>query len=310
MPLTETARPLVVICIATHKRPRGLRRLLDGIGDLEFTDGSGPDVEVVVVDNDVGESAREVCGTRQHTSPRNITYLLEAKRGIARARNAAVTAACARNPTYIAFIDDDEVPDSLWLDRLGKAMSSFGADIITGPVLPRFEGHVACWKMEGGLFERPRYPSGTELTQARTGNVLISCRVFREMPRAFDESLQLAGGEDTEFFLRAAGAGYRIVWADNAIVYEWYPETRTRVLAILRRAYGVGHSWGRIKATRGPARNKALGALVKGLLIVPIAFVKGPVAIVEACVLVATGAGYLFGVAGVPYQQYAATQGE
>lgn len=48
------------ICIITLYRTEGLERLLSGLEELEFKKIPKPEIEVIVVDNDVNRSAFEV----------------------------------------------------------------------------------------------------------------------------------------------------------------------------------------------------------------------------------------------------------
>ncbi|MEO0842606.1 MAG: glycosyltransferase family 2 protein, partial [Cyanobacteria bacterium J06643_5] len=51
----------VAICIITCKRYEGLKRLLNGLNQLEFKLCKTPSVEIIVVDNDEDGSARQLC---------------------------------------------------------------------------------------------------------------------------------------------------------------------------------------------------------------------------------------------------------
>ena len=84
----------ICICIATHRRPQQLKRLLTSLIEQQ----EAPPFEVAVVDNDAGAPPRRL--------PPNfgITYLVEPVRGLARARNRSVAASTSK---FLAFIDDD-----------------------------------------------------------------------------------------------------------------------------------------------------------------------------------------------------------
>lgn len=297
------------ICVATYKRPIGLARLLRGIELLRFERAAEPFLEIIVVDNEAEGSAATTCAELGRTSRWPIVYVHEPRRGIAFARNAAVHTARARGADLIAVIDDDEVPEPAWLDELLAAMAQYQADVVTGPVLPLFEGHVAAWMLEGRFFESPRRPTGTRLDRAWTGNVLLCTRAFDEVGHAFDEDLGLSGGEDTDFFLRVSHAGCAIVWVDSAIVHEWNPETRTRTRWLLRRAYKIGAAWGAFRHSLQPSFRYAMRGLVKGLLLLPASVLQGRHAVVSSLQLVAVGVGYLVAKAGLRFDAYRQTDG-
>src|ERR1044071_8122277 len=68
------------------------------------------DYEVVIVDNCPDKTARALVETLKNTHT-TIVYLNEPRRGVAFARNTAVSAA---RGDYFAFLDDDECATSNW----------------------------------------------------------------------------------------------------------------------------------------------------------------------------------------------------
>lgn len=313
MPLSEraggvAAGPLAV-CVATHKRPHGLERLIDGLQALTFEKCAEPALEIVVVDNDPARSAQELCARLARTSRWPLFYVSEPRRGISFARNAAMQKARSRNAELIAFIDDDEVPSPTWLDELLAGLAHYQAGVASGPVLPLFEGPAPAWMLKGKFFERDRFETGTRRATSATCNVLFTSKVFDDGVTAFDESLGLSGGEDSDFFLRVANAGYPIVWIDSAIVHEWNPVTRTRTAWILRRSFNVGNNWAGFKHDLRPSARMAMRGLAKGILRLPASVLRGRHAIVSSLELIAVGVGYLVGRSGLRFERYRKTDG-
>jgi succinoglycan biosynthesis protein ExoM len=307
-PIADTG-PLAV-CIATHKRPQGLERLINGLQALTFERAPEPAVEIVVVDNDPAGSAKATCDRLAQTSRWPLFYVSEPRRGISFARNAAMEKARSRHAQYIAFIDDDEAPSPAWLDELLAGLDEYDAGVVAGPVLPMFESPVAPWMVKGKFFERARSETGSRRATVATCNVLFKTRVFDDGVGGFDETLGLTGGEDSDFFLRVANAGYPIVWIDSAIVHEWNPPTRTRTRWILRRAFNVGNNWAGFKQNLRPSARMALRGLAKGLLLLPVSVVRGRHEVVSSMELVATGVGYLVGKSGLRFERYRKTDGK
>lgn len=306
----EASAPKVTVCIASYRRPQGLSRLLEGLGRLTFVKSRSPRLNVLVVDNDADGSAAGVCETVGARIPWPVRYVREPRRGIATARNTAVRLA-APEADFIAFVDDDEVPDPVWLDELLSEQCATGADVVTGPTVPYFESAVPAWVLKGGFFDPPRYPSGATLNRAYTNNVLVRSQVFREMDRHFVEWLNLSGGEDVHFFLRATGRGYRVVWHNEAIVREWVPASRVNVRWLVQRAYRVGNGWSRCdRDLRGSAAYvalrslRAVGWICKALVLAPFGLVQGRHALVKRAQSAARGMGYLVGAAGIRYDEY------
>lgn len=307
--VSGTASGPLVVCIATHKRPHGLERLFDGLQAQSFERNSEPPIEIVVVDNDPARSAEELCARLAIASRWPLHYVSEPRRGISFARNKALATARSRNASYIAFLDDDEEPAPEWLDELLAGLVTYQADVVAGPVLPRFEAPVAPWMVTGGFFEKERSQTGTRRETAATCNVLFRTQVLDDGRRSFNEKLGLTGGEDTDFFMGVASAGHPIVWIDSAVVHEWNPVTRMRAGWILRRAFNVGNNWARLQHGTRPLARMALRGLAKGVVLFPVSVLRGRHAIVAALELIAVGIGYLAGGMGVHVERYKSTDG-
>jgi len=308
------AARVVVICVPTHRRPKMLGALLEGLGRLAFR-GPHPRARLVVVDNDPLGSARAVCDAAGPRLGWPLRYVLEPRRGIAVARNTAIREA-GPDADLIAFVDDDEVPDPRWLDELLRVQASHHADVVAGPAVPQFLPGAPPWLTRGGPFHRRRYRTGSRPRAVSTNNVLIRREVFARLG-GFDERLALIGNEDRHFFLRARRAGVRIVWADEALVHEWIPPSRARVRWLLRRKYRSGANTSLMHELLGASawRQTLLAAegcqaIVAGALLIPWAFAAGRPAIVWCLQEICRGAGMLAGVAGRRYERYRITDGE
>ena len=155
----------VAVCALTFRRPRGLASLLESLAAL---DDPGPDyrVRIVIIDNDPEQSARQAVEGAATSMPWEIVYAAEDRRGIPFGRNRAVT--MAGDADFVAFLDDDEIACREWLAELLRVQRSTAADVVTGTVLPAFETDPPTWMVEGGFFERRRYPTGHRLGYART----------------------------------------------------------------------------------------------------------------------------------------------
>jgi GT2 family glycosyltransferase len=296
----------VAICIGTFKRPALLRKLLTGISQLAFRKVSVPEIAVIVVDNDSSRTAEHTCG--EIPLPWSKKYVVEPRRGIARVRNTAVAEAC--NVQFIAFLDDDEVPDPFWLDELLSTQLQFEADVVAGPVLTDFSSDVPGWVRSGRFFDRATFPTGHSMDKCSTNNVLIRREVFDGVP-SFNEEFELTGADDTHFFMRVNRAGYRIVWARDAVVHEAISKTRANFAWLLQRGYRLGNSWSlcelsldrrfHARVTRGA---KAFAWTAKGLALLPLSLFQGKTAMVWALRTICYGAGQLSGLAGHKYQEY------
>ena len=222
----------ISVCICTYRRPELLERLL---ADLETQETAGLfSFSIVVVDNDAGESAREVVSTFARRTNRTVVYDIEPEQNISLARNRAV-----RNSVgdYIAFFDDDQFPQRDWLHSLYEAQKAYDADGILGPVKPYYDEVPPRWLVKGKFYERPIHESGRIIgwRSGRTGNVLLRREVLAGDPQPFDPRFG-SGSEDQDFFRRMIGKGYRFVWCNEAVGYEHVPPARWRRGFLLRRA--------------------------------------------------------------------------
>ena len=156
----------VCVCICTYKRPELLGRLLLALQNQETQDLF--DYSIVIVDNDHEKSAHAVVENIQKKNTIDIKYLNESQKNIAIARNMAVTHA---HGEFIAFIDDDEFPQTDWLLNLYQTLEKYKVDGVLGPVKPHFDKAPPGWLIKSKLCERPTHETGTVLdwNDTRTG---------------------------------------------------------------------------------------------------------------------------------------------
>ncbi len=306
----------IAVCVNTYLRPDGLERFLQALAGATFAN-SAPRVDVVVVDNDAEGSAREVCEHARDWLPFDLHYVVEKRRGIPQARNTALSVAMPL-ADFVVITDDDVEPTSGWLAELLRVQELYRADVVSGPNPPRFIESPPAWAVEGRFFESPRRATGTPIDKAATNNVLVRCETLERMDRLFDESLGLQGCDDTEFFRRVAREGHRMVWADDAIVYECIPATRTTLRWLLLRAYRLANGRGNpeLRRLEGVTRSwvfvNGLKCLARGAvsLTLAVALRQGAAARIHALLRLAGGMGWLTGLFGLRYREYVRVYGK
>lgn len=228
---TTNCVPHIAVCICTYKRPLFLNRLLKELSEQEtenrFT------YSIVVADNDQLESARPVVDDWKGKIPITIDYCAEPRQNIALTRNKAVENA---RGDFISFIDDDEFPIKTWLLTLFTTCEQTNADGVLGPVKPYFETEPPAWVVKGQFYDRPTYPTGyvIDWRKGRTGNVLLKRHIFDGSNQPFRQDLLT--GEDQDFFRRMIEQGYRFIWCNEALAYEFVPPIRWKRSFMLRRA--------------------------------------------------------------------------
>jgi len=316
VPAQTQERPLILVslCVATFRRPDGLDRLVRSLARVELSK-SQVALELNVVDNDPDGSAEPVCSNLRPEVGFPVNYHIEPRRGIPYARNRSV-AMIAPEADFAVFVDDDETVEPDWLEQLLRVQRERDADVVSGPVLPRFLSAPSPWIVKGRFFEHDRHQTGDRIDRAYTNNTLVRVEVLRRMAPQFDERMVLSGGSDKQFFRRVHEAGYRMVWANDAIVYEWVPQSRMSERWILQRAFRYGITTPLIERNVRPgwgpvARTFAIGCyrLCKGLLLLPLTLLFGRHLSLTCLRHICYGVGMLAGLFGMRYGEYRQTHG-
>ena len=227
----------IAVCIITYERPVFLRQCITSLLNQKV------DFDLYIIDNDKNKSAKRVVDFIQHDTHIKLNYISERNKGIPFARNKAIEVVKS-NYKYIAFIDDDEEADKLWLLNLYKAIKEYDADIITGPVVPTFKNDIPKI-VKSGNFLRTRtkqYVDGQIMKSCSTNNVIIKNKIFEKYPKPFNEKFENTGGSDAFFFEQVIREGFTIKWCNNAIVYEKYAQDRLSLKWNLMRSYRIGNS--------------------------------------------------------------------
>lgn len=298
----------VAVCIPTYRRPQSLRRLLLALSELQFREPT-PQVSVVVADNDPAQTARVVTNEMARQGAPRPQYVAEPRKGVAHVRNAAIAAAGAVD--FVAFIDDDEVPEPQWLAELLSVQRQTGADVVTGPVLPDYPAATPKWLLDSEFLAPLSGSSAVVRDWAATGNVLVRRSLALELG-GFDPEYGRTGGEDVQFFGRAAAAGALIVWAEHARVLEAVPPDRLVLAWHLRRAVREGNISARVAQELSPAgcsRSRRAVSDVRRLLRcglgAPVVYAVGRRAqALRGMRMACSAVGALAAEVGLVYEQY------
>jgi glycosyltransferase involved in cell wall biosynthesis len=315
--------PSVAICACTYRRPEGLAALLAGLARQQFTSEPRPGLHVVIADNEGSGEVQLLCERFRAETAIPLTYVHEPVRGISHARNACldhIPEAC----DFFAFIDDDEVPDPDWLERLLEAQRRTRADVVQGSIVPVFEPEAPRWLVDGGFLGWPRrnwrgtppeLAEDQDLPEAYTNNVLVRRAAVACLGLRFDPGFALAGGGDSHFFQALHAAGSRIVYAPRAIVRESVPAERATLWYRMRLEYRIAISplKAKARASKGMAprrlrrlwRDSGMGKLASGIgcLVRSGARLDADRAVV-GCLRLAYGAGQFARTLGLSYHIY------
>jgi succinoglycan biosynthesis protein ExoM len=262
-----------------------------------------------VIDNDLTGSACEFCEQIAPKFKWSLKSEIESQRGVSYARNHAISAASA-DAEFIVTIDDDEAPEPQWLEELLLVQQKYNADIVTGPVVPVFlDEDIPNWVKQGEFFELKRYPTGHLMQLAFTNNVLVRGEILRNLGKPFDERFAITGGEDSDLFMRLYLAGYKIVWANDAIVHESIPKHRTTMKYILERGYRSWSIQSLLEKELYPSFKiqvirvlKGMGLIAIGILLIIPSLFQGKHAFVKALRAIWRGCGTMSGLRGILHE--------
>jgi glycosyltransferase involved in cell wall biosynthesis len=207
-------------------------------------------VELVVVDNDVLDSARPIVADLAKAAVIPVTYVHEPRPGVANARNAAL--AVSRGE-FLAFLDDDEEAMPLWLAELLSVQQRFDADVVFGPIQGRTPGAALRHKAFFETFYSRFGPSQDVLIQRHygCGNSLVRRAAIPASERPFDTAFNRRGGEDDVLFSTMRRQGARFAWAARASVWEDPGANRLTLSYTLRRGFAYGQGATSLRAAFG-----------------------------------------------------------
>ncbi|WP_439574513.1 glycosyltransferase family 2 protein [Phreatobacter sp.] len=301
-----------VVVVPTFRRPA---MLADTLASLEAQETS-VSFAVVVLENDA--AGREgLAVARRVFAARRLTGLaaVEPRQGNVHAINAGFALALERFPAadFFLMIDDDEVATPGWLDLMVKAAEAQDADIVGGPVQPRFHPGAGSQFRRHPVFWPSIDRTGPVAMIYGTGNCLLRRRVFARVGLpALDERFNFLGGGDLDLFDRCRRAGLGFYWVQEALIVETVPPERTRVGWVLRRGMRIGTINRAVERKNAAGMAGRLRILAKDLAIVPAALMRALAVLVRtgnplaAAHPLAVSAGRLTSALGFEPQPYKA----
>ena len=230
----------LVVCICTYRRPEPLARLLRRIGESAAAAEDLVTTTVLVVDDDSMRSAESTVA--QFSSNVEVHYEYSGSGNISTARNRAV-AAGSRIGDWLAFVDDDCLPDIDWIRQLVVMQRETGVDCVSGRCIDEAPPGARAWLTdEPFLSGFPDDRDGDDIDMGFLKNTLISATFLRTASIRFDVELGRAGGEDVMFFHDCHAAGLRHKYSARATVREMVPAERSTLRYQLRHAFWYGNT--------------------------------------------------------------------
>jgi len=231
---------LYSICVATYKRLGLLEKLLYSLSKQNLPKSA--ELEIIVVDNDKGLSARKVVSMCENTEQTTYYYYSQPKKNISLTRNIAVEHAAGE---FLLFIDDDEIADIQWINNLIRCLKNYDADGVFGRVVSYFDDETPEWTRKSFFYNRPTPPTGTIAAHTRTTNCIIKVSVIKKIKGPFDLKYGITGGEDTHLFGMLIRQGAKFINCYEALTLEYVPPYRTTISWQLQRAFRLGNNFAR-----------------------------------------------------------------
>lgn len=230
MPLSSPngGLPVLSIVVPTFNRAALLPRVFAALLDQDF----GGDYEILVVDDGSGDATPQVLEEWARRNPLRLRTFAQKNSGPARARNHGAEQARGQ---ILVFIDDDCIAERSWLRELKQCIDATDAAAVAGTVVNDDEGWVGRYVNRESVIDHVLSTDGSVL-EVITGNVAVRTEAFRRLG-GFDETIRVAGGEDTEFSVRLRDSGLRIARAKQARVYH---DSRVGLKEYLRMIYRHG----------------------------------------------------------------------
>jgi glycosyltransferase involved in cell wall biosynthesis len=243
--------PMCSVIICTRENPNGLRRCLESL-----TKQDHPRFAVWVIDN--ASSSRDTQDVVNSFQPRlNINYVIESRPGLSRARNTALRQKL--DGEFVAWLDDDEVADQMWLSELMRAFHGRPRILAaSGSVVPaeldtpaqvwfeQFGGHSkgrgftpqefspATWADQHPLYPLPPFGVGA--------NMAFRTDALRRIG-SFDEALGAGtpakGSEDTKMISDLMRSGGCVAYWPYALTRHFHRRSLEE-LRLQMRGYGSG----------------------------------------------------------------------
>ncbi|MCD6384878.1 glycosyltransferase [Candidatus Sumerlaeota bacterium] len=220
----------ISIIVIVYNAEKTIKECLESLVHLRFP---GSKFEIIVVDNASTDSTPAII----RSFP--VTYVYEARRNRASARNAGIRSASG---DIIAFIDADCVAHPDWLERL---VAKFDTDDkiggVAGALLSEPQSLVEKYIAYRRIVDQEKMLDKGRCCSppfALTANLAIRRKVLDTIGLFDDENLPITG-EDADLCWRMQWAGFRLVYEPHAIVWHKH---RSSIRQLFLQTYGYGFS--------------------------------------------------------------------
>jgi GT2 family glycosyltransferase len=221
----------VSVIVPTYRRPQQLQDCLEALASQNMEDPW----EVVVVDD--GTPEPPLPGVATLMAARGWRLVRQANAGPSAARNRGVREARGE---FVAFTDDDCLPEPAWLERLLLAARARPNALVGGTTVNGLTGDffAATSQLILDLVYEHFNAVPNDGYFLASNNILCSRAWFQEVG-GFDESFPRAGAEDRDFCDRWRMRGWPITWQPEARVEHRHAQSFRQFVDLYIR-YGRG----------------------------------------------------------------------
>jgi len=221
--------PLVSVVIVNYNGKEYISRCLEAVCRSSYTN-----IEIIIVDNGSEDGSVETLNKYRRKNSQIKLVLLNKNYGPSYARNRGVSES---KGDYLAFLDNDTVPDPDWIVPL---VNIFQKDMTVGacqckllllrePEKFDYAGDFLSQigflvqKVEGGEVDKGQVDKNFEILSAKSAGMAIRKDVFNQIG-GFDKDYFIYL-EETDLGWRTWLAGYRIIFVPDSVVYHEFGTT-------------------------------------------------------------------------------------
>ncbi|MBC2709798.1 MAG: glycosyltransferase family 2 protein [Desulfosarcina sp.] len=238
---------LISVIICTYNRANILSETLESWLSIQ---NAGPDVELIIVDNNSTDRTLQVVESFRPSCPSRLYYVCEKNAGLSNARNRGIEESSG---DIVAFVDDDIYFEKSWLNEILKAFDDNPEiSCVGGKSVPKFEAAIPDWITEdihkqygstgSGKQDRlmifPEHPFGLNMAFRK----YVFSQVGNFNPILGRVKGCLLSNEELDIFYRVKKANLLVYYASKAILYHRIPRDRVDKSWLLKRYYWQGIS--------------------------------------------------------------------
>ena len=199
----ESDLPTVSVIIPAYNAQDNIAPLIESLLNQKYPNDL---LEIIVVDNNSNDQTREIV----RRFPVTLLEKTDIQSSYA-ARNEGIKNAAG---DCLAFIDADCIATDFWVAEGINALISESADLAAGKVEFYFSKEKTAAEMYDSITQMQSQKTVTEKKAAATANIFVKASLFQQIG-FFPE---VTSGADVAWTKKATNSGFKLIYADKAIV--------------------------------------------------------------------------------------------